>query len=301
MHKARLIKGMDDQIVDLATYIISFGALLIVLCPLLFILSASVSEPKLVTMGKVFLLPKEFTLEGYKMILDYRPIWIGYRNTIFYTGIGTAINVFMTVTCAYPLSRKDLAGRNFFIKMFTFTMFFNGGLIPTYLVIKQLNIINTVWAMWLPVAVSVWNIIICRTFFENSIPYELQEAASSDGCTDIGILLKIILPLSKPILAVLVLFYAVSHWNTYFNALIYLNNENLYPLQLFLRRILIMDQMTEMMGADPELVEQLIRRMELKDSMKFGIIAVSSLPIIAVYPFIQKYFVKGVMVGAVKG
>ena len=252
-------------------------------------------------MGEVFLLPKDITLEGYKMILEYKPIWTGYRNTVFYTVIGTLINVFLTVTCAYSLSKKDLVGRSFFMKLFTFTMFFNGGLIPTYLVIKQLNIINTVWAMWLPVAVSVWNVIICKTYFESSIPYELQEAASSDGCSDIGILLRIVLPLSKPILAVLALFYAVSHWNTYFNALIYLNNENLYPLQLFLRRILIMDQMTDMMGADPELVEQLIRRMELKDSMKFGIIVVSSLPIICVYPFIQKYFVKGVMVGAVKG
>ena len=301
MKESNLLRHRDDIIIDSAAFLISSIILLIVLCPLIFILSASISEPRLVTMGEVFLLPKDITLEGYKMILEYKPIWTGYRNTVFYTVIGTLINVFLTVTCAYSLSKKDLVGRSFFMKLFTFTMFFNGGLIPTYLVIKQLNIINTVWAMWLPVAVSVWNVIICKTYFESSIPYELQEAASSDGCSDIGILLRIVLPLSKPILAVLALFYAVSHWNTYFNALIYLNNENLYPLQLFLRRILIMDQMTDMMGADPELVEQLIRRMELKDSMKFGIIVVSSLPIICVYPFIQKYFVKGVMVGAVKG
>ena len=301
MKESNLLRHRDDIIIDSAAFLISSIILLIVLCPLIFILSASISEPRLVTMGEVFLLPKDITLEGYKMILEYKPIWTGYRNTVFYTVIGTLINVFLTVTCAYSLSKKDLVGRSFFMKLFTFTMFFNGGLIPTYLVIKQLNIINTVWAMWLPVAVSVWNVIIRKTYFESSIPYELQEAASSDGCSDIGILLRIVLPLSKPILAVLALFYAVSHWNTYFNALIYLNNENLYPLQLFLRRILIMDQMTDMMGADPELVEQLIRRMELKDSMKFGIIVVSSLPIICVYPFIQKYFVKGVMVGAVKG
>lgn len=299
--KPRIHKSREDRFIDIIVYALASVIFILVLYPLIYILSASISEPRLVTMGEVVFLPKQITFEGYQKIFEYTPIWVGYRNTVFYTVVGTAINLLLTVTCSYVLSRKDFFGRRFFTLLFTFTMFFNGGLIPTYLVVKQLGILNTVWSMWLPVAVSVYNVLICRTYFESSIPFEIQESACIDGCSDMQILLRIMLPLSKPIIAVLGLFYAVTHWNTYFNALIYLSDVKLYPLQLYLRSILILDQMSEMLGADAEMVEQLIRRMELKESMKYGIIVVSSLPIIMLYPFLQRYFVKGVMIGAVKG
>lgn len=304
LHKQQTSKRKrtrEDVFVDSLIYFITFIILVLVLYPLVYVLSASISEPRLVTTGKLILLPKQITFEGYEKILEYKPIWIGYRNTIFYTTVGTLINIFGTVTCAYVLSRKDFRPRKFFSVIFMFTMFFNGGLVPTYLVVKQIGILNTVWSMWLPVAISVYNVMICRTYFENSIPYEIQEAAFIDGCSDIQSLATIVLPLSKPIIAVLGLFYAVSYWNSYFNALIYLSDVKLYPLQLYLRSILILDQMSEMLGADAEMIEQLIRRMELKESMKYGIIVLSSLPIILIYPFLQRYFVKGLMIGAVKG
>jgi putative aldouronate transport system permease protein len=301
MQANSLIKSRDDKIIDAVVYTLSSIVLLLVAYPLVYILSASFSEPRMVTLGEVYLLPNGFTLEGYQKILEYRPIWIGYRNTFFYTIVGTLINLAVTLTCAYALSRKDLMGRNFFVLLFTFTMFFSGGLIPTYLVVKKLYMINTVWALLLPNAASMWNIIIARTYFQSTIPNELKEAAFIDGCSNTRLFFRIVLPLSKPIIAVLVLFYAVGHWNAYFSALIYLSDIQLFPLQLFLRNILIMDQMTEMMGMDGDAMEQMTRRLQLKESMKFGIIVVSSLPVLILYPFLQKYFVKGVMIGAIKG
>jgi putative aldouronate transport system permease protein len=301
MSTNRLIKSKDDRMIDAVIYTLSSLILLLVAYPLIYILSASVSDPRMVTLGEVFLLPKGFTLEGYQKILEYKPIWIGYRNTLFYTIAGTLINLAVTLTCAYALSRRDLVGRNFFILLFTFTMFFSGGLIPTYLVVKKLYLTNTVWALLLPNAASMWNIIIARTYFMNTIPTELKEAAFIDGCSNTRLFFNIVLPLSKPIIAVLTLFYAVGHWNAFFQALIYLSDMKLYPLQLFLRNILIMDQMADMMGMDADAMEQVMRRLELKESMKFGIIVVSSLPVLMLYPFMQKYFVKGVMIGAIKG
>jgi putative aldouronate transport system permease protein len=295
------VQSREDKLIDAAVYFIGTLILLIVAYPLVYTVSASVSDPVQISLGQVFLLPNGFTLEGYRKIIEYKPIWIGYRNTVFYTAAGTAMNVSLTLLCAYALSRRDLAGRNFFMLLFTFTMFFSGGLIPTYLVVKQLHLVNTVWAMLLPNALSIWNIIIARTYFQNSIPNELKEAAFIDGCSNTRLFLRIVLPLSKPLIAVLVLFYAVAHWNAFFNALIYLSDTRLFPLQLFLRNILIMDQMLDMMGADAEAMEQIIRRIQLKESMKFGIIIVSSLPVLVLYPFLQKYFIKGVMIGAIKG
>jgi putative aldouronate transport system permease protein len=295
------VRSREDKLIDAAVYLIGTLVLLIVAYPLVYTVSASVSDPVQISLGQVFLLPNGFTLEGYQKIMDYKPIWIGYRNTLFYTAAGTVMNVSLTLLCAYALSRRDLAGRNFLMLLFTFTMFFSGGLIPTYLVVKQLHLINTVWAMLLPNALSIWNIIIARTYFQNSIPNELKEAAFIDGCSNTRLFLRIVLPLSKPLIAVLVLFYAVAHWNAFFNALIYLSDTNLFPLQLFLRNILIMDQMLDMMGADAEAMEQIIRRIQLKESMKFGIIIVSSLPVLVLYPFLQKYFIKGLLLGSVKG
>jgi putative aldouronate transport system permease protein len=299
--KDNLIKSKDDKIIDAVVYTLSSLILLLIAYPLIYIISASFSDPRTITLGEVYLLPNGFTLEGYEKILEYKQIWVGYRNTIFYTIVGTLINLMMTLTCAYALSRRDLLGRNFFLMLFTFTMFFSGGLIPTYLVVKKLHLINTVWALLLPNAISMWNIIIARSYFQNTIPKELMEAAFVDGCSNTRLFFKIVLPLSKPIIAVLTLFYAVGHWNAFFSALIYLSDLRLYPLQLFLRNILIMDQMTDMVGLDGDAMEQVIRRMQLKESMKFGIIVVSSLPILILYPFMQKYFVKGVMIGAIKG
>jgi putative aldouronate transport system permease protein len=295
------VRGKEDLLIDTVVYTIGTLILLLVAYPLVYIVSASVSDPVQVTLGKVFLLPNGFTWEGYQKILEYKQIWIGYRNTIFYTVVGTTINVVLTLFSAYALSRRDLAGRNFFMLMFTFTMFFSGGLIPTYLVVKQLDLINTVWAMLLPNALSIWNIIIARTYFQNSIPNELKEAAFMDGCSNTKLFLRIVLPLSKPLIAVLILFYSVGHWNAFFSSLIYLSDSKLFPLQLFLRNILIMDQMQDLVGADTDALEQMMRRIQLKESMKFGLIVVSSLPVLILYPFLQKYFVKGVMIGAIKG
>lgn len=221
--------------------------LIAVLYPLWFVLIASISDTAAVLTGKVWLWPRDFTLAGYKIVLQNGELLRSYGNTVLYTAMGTAINLVLTVMAAYPMSRRDYRGRNALMAFIVFTMFFSGGMIPTYLLVKDLGMLNTIWAMVIPNAVSVWNIIIMRTFFLQSLPYEIQEAAQIDGCSDIKILLRIVLPLSKPILAVMVLFYAVGHWNAFFNALIYLTDRDLYPLQLILREILIQGQMASMM------------------------------------------------------
>lgn len=299
--KKNLIRSRDDRIVDAVVWIISLLVLLAVLYPLIYILSSSLSEPNEVALGHVTLLPRGFTLEGYQYILDYGDIWIGYRNTIFYTVVGTLLNLACTLPAAYALSRRDMFGNGFFTALFAVTMFFSGGLIPTYLVYKQLGIVNTVWVMLLPGLVTMWNTVVCRTYFSTSIPWELQEASKIDGCGDIRLFASIILPLSAPIIAVMAMFYAVTHWNAYFNAMIYLSDKALYPLQLFLRSILLLDTMNELIGADAESQREILRMAQLKESMKYGIIVVSALPMLVMYPFFQKYFVKGVMVGAIKG
>ncbi|TBL70540.1 carbohydrate ABC transporter permease [Paenibacillus thalictri] len=301
MPSSSLIRSREDRIVDNIVLILGAFILLAVAYPLIYVVSASLSEPKLITLGEVYLLPKGFTLDGYRKIFEYDPIWTGYRNTLFYTIVGTSLNVALTLTCAYALSRRDLIGRNLFTFLFTFTLFFSGGLLPTYLVVKKLQLVNTVWALLLPNAVSMWNVIIARTYFQSTIPNELKEAAFIDGCSNFKLFVRIVLPLSKPIIAVLILFYAVGHWNSFFSALIYLSDLKLYPLQLILRNVLIMDQMVDLMGLDAEAMQELVKRMELKEAMKFGIIVVSSLPVLVLYPFLQKYFVKGVMIGAIKG
>ncbi len=299
--KRNLIRSRDDRIVDALVWVISLLVLLTVLYPLIYILSSSFSEPNEVALGHVTLLPKGFTLEGYQKILDYSDIWIGYRNTLFYTVVGTLMNLACTLPAAYALSRRDMFGNGFFTALFAVTMFFSGGLIPTYLVYKQLGIVNTVWVMLLPGLVTMWNTVVCRTYFSTSIPWELQEASKIDGCGDIRLFASIILPLSAPIIAVMAMFYAVTHWNAYFNAMIYLSDKALYPLQLFLRSILLLDTMNELIGADAESQREILRMAQLKESMKYGIIVVSALPMLVMYPFFQKYFVKGVMVGAIKG
>ena len=229
-------------------------------------------------------------------------IWLGYRNTIFYTTAGTLISVALTVLGAYPLSRPDFPGKKFYSLLFLFTMFFSGGLIPSFLIIQRLGLVNTIWIMLLtgPGSLGVWNLIIARTFFKSTIPYELQEQAFIDGASDFFILFKIILPLSAPILAVMSLFYGVGHWNSFFNALIYLRTRSLMPLQIFLRELLLMLQIvtTSADAADQETIFQMIL---LAETVRFPLIIVASLPVLAVYPFLQRFFIKGIMVGALKG
>ena len=290
----------DDTVIDGFVIMICTFVTVIVLYPLLYVISASISDPTRVVAGELVLWPVGISLEGYEKIFNYRPIWIGYRNTILYTTFGTLLNLCLTLPAAYALSRKDFYGKSLIMIFLSFTMFFNGGLIPTYLVMMGLRLVNKPVIMILLGAVSVWNTVIARTFFQSNIPFELQEAAYIDGCTTTRLFAQVILPLSKPIIAVLALFCAVSHWNAYFNGLIYLSKIETFPLQIFLRNILILDQMADMIG-DPDSIEYMIRQMQLKESMKFGIVVVSSIPVLVMYPFLQKYFIKGMMVGALKG
>jgi len=288
----------EDRIFTVANYTFLSFILFIVLYPLIYILSSSFSSTRAVISGRVWLLPVEPSLAGYQAVFKNSQIWTGYTNSAIYTVLGTAINLLMTVMAAYPLSRKDFYGRSFIMALFTFTMMFSGGLIPTYLLVKNLKMLDTRWAMVIPNALGVWNMIITRTYFQTTIPNELSEAAELDGCSDIKFLILIVLPLSGPILAVITLFYAVGHWNSYFNALIYLNSAKLYPLQIILRNILILNQMEAEMITD---VEEIVAREGLKDLLKYSLIVVASAPVLALYPFVQKYFVKGIMIGSIKG
>jgi len=287
----------DEKWFDAAVNIVAILILCLVLYPLLFVVSASFSDPVNVIEGRVWLLPQGLTLEPYKLVFENESIWSGFRNTLLYTSVGTFVNVFLTIIAAYPLSRRDLPGKNMFMFIITFTMFFNGGLIPTYLLVKDMGMINTVWAMIVPTAIAAYNLIIMRTYFQTSIPYEIQESAWIDGCSNVRLLFSIIIPLSKPIIAVIVLFYAVGHWNAYFNALIYLRDSSLFPLQLILREILILNQSEDMGMGQIGMSD----RVMLSESIKYSVIIVSSLPVLLIYPFIQKYFVKGVMIGSIKG
>ncbi len=274
-------------------------ALLIIFCvmiviPLMHIISGSFSDPMSLLRGEVTLFPKGFTLAMYEKVFKDSSIWRGYLNTIIYTVIGTLISVVLTACAAYPLSRKDFYGRNVFMGMFMFTMFFTGGMIPTYLLVKGMNMLDTMWALVLPSAVSTYNLIIMRTFFEQTIPTELVESASLDGCNDLGIFFRIVIPLAAPIFAVMVLFYGVAQWNSWFPALLYISDRTLYPLQMILREILIESDISNMAGStgDVEIIG---------DGLKYATMVVATLPIMCLYPFLQKYFVKGVMIGAVKG
>ena len=273
---------------------------LIVFYPLLYIVVSSFSSPEAVIAGKVWLYPVEPTFRAYTTIFKDSAIVTGYLNSLFYTVSGTIINVIITIMAAYPLSRKDLAGKNIIMFLFTFTMFFSGGMIPTYLVVKDLKLINTVWAMLIPSALSVWNVIITKTFFQTNIPNELLESAQIDGCTNMKFILKIVLPLSAPIIAVITLFYGVGNWNAYFNALLYLKSSSLYPLQIVLRNILILNQVDPKMFSGLSLEAQQSKQY-ISILLKFALVVVSSLPVLIAYPFVQKHFVKGIMLGSIKG
>ena len=288
---------VEDRILYTIVYLILGLFTLIVLLPLIHILASSFSSGVAVSTGRVLLWPVDFSLVGYQTVFGHRLILSAYRNTIFYTVAGTLINLAVTLTCAYPLSRKDMPFRRGFMMVFLITMFFSGGLIPTYMLMADINFIDTVWAMLIPGALSVYNMILVRTYFSNSIPNELLEASQIDGCSDMRYFFTIMLPLAKPIVAVVTLYYAVAHWNAYFNGMMYLNNQQLYPLQLVLRQILIANQI-DLQDLD---IESMIARQGLADLLKYSLIVVSTAPIMCVYPFIQRYFIKGMMIGSVKG
>ena len=288
---------LGDKLFYAACYLITALFMLAVLYPLVYILSASFSSADAITSGRMWLFPVDFSLVGYRYILKYDAIWLGYRNTLFYTFAGTLINVAMTITCAYGLSLRGMRGRRFFTMLFTFTMIFSGGMIPNYLLMKDLRLLNTVWCMLLPGAISAYNLIVAKTFIENSIPGDLLEAARIDGCSDVRFFFSIVLPLSKAILAVLLLMYAAAHWNAYFNAFLYLTDKKLYPLQIFLRQILVQSNMSADM-LDPEAMAQM---QTLQQILKYAVIVVSTAPMLCLYPFVQKYFRQGVMIGSIKG
>lgn len=296
MHRRKY--SLNDKLFYFFTTLILTFFFLLVLYPCIYVISASFSTGTAVQSGKVILFPVDFNLEGYRTVFHTPTVWLGFKNSLFYTLVGTLINITMTLTAAYCLSRHDLYGRNFIMLLFTFTMFFNGGMIPHYILVQKLGFLNTVWALLIPGAIGVYNLIVCKTFIQNTIPTDLLEAAQIDGCSDFMYFIRIVLPLSKAIIAVLVLFYGVRHWNSYFSAMIYLNDKNLYPLTLFLREILMADQIDPSTVSDPEMQAKLAQSAGV---IKYALIVVSMVPVLLIYPFIQKYFVKGVMIGSVKG
>lgn len=288
----------EDRIYYAVSGVITFLIVIFVMYPLIYVVSASFSSGSAVANAKVILWPVDFSLEAYRTVFENRDVMTGYKNTIIYTVCGTMLNVCMTLLAAYPLARKDFPGRNVFAFIFSFTMMFNGGMIPNYLLIKDLHLLNTRGAMILPGAIAVYNMLVVKTFMQSSIPGELLEATQIDGGSDTAYFFKIVLPLSKASIAVITLYYAVSHWNSYFNALMYLDDRKLIPLQLVLREILVKNQVNADMVYD---VEQQAAKQNMAELLKYALIVVSSVPIMCVYPFVQKYFVKGVMIGSVKG
>ncbi|MCI9278708.1 carbohydrate ABC transporter permease [bacterium D16-50] len=293
------VYGKEERLFDGMIYIVLFLVLALMVYPLIYVVSCSFSDPLLVLRGEIRLLPRGFHLDSYAAVLKENKLLRGYMNTILYTVAGTLINILLTTTGAYALSCENLRGRKMITRFIIFTMLFSGGLIPTYIVVSNLNLLNTMWSIVLPNAVSVTNFIIMKSSFENGIPKDLKEAARVEGCSNIGVFTKIVLPLSKSIIAVMVIFYSVGHWNEYFNALLYITDKAKQPLQVILRDILISNELTEMMGNVNQLNSE--TRAMIAEGMKYSTIVLSSLPMILLYPFFQKYFVKGVMVGSVKG
>ena len=292
-------ESTGDRIFNIVNYVLLALVMLVVAYPLYYVLVASFSDPYEVYAGRTFLIPQGFTLAGYERIFKDDAIVTGYINNLYYTVVGTIISVILTLLAAYPLSKKTLPGRRGIMTFMILTMYFNGGLIPTYLVVRGLGLFNSIWALVLPCAISVYNIIITRTFFETNIPDALVEAASIDGSNHFRTFLTIVLPLSTPIIAVMVVFYAVGYWNDWFRALIYLSDSSKSPLQLVLRKILIQNQASTNMldNIDANYAE----KQRVTEMIKFSSIVVASVPMLIIYPFVQKYFSKGIMIGAVKG
>ncbi|MGN0764408.1 MAG: carbohydrate ABC transporter permease [Aristaeellaceae bacterium] len=293
----RVRRQRKDVVFDVILYTICALLLIVILYPLWFIIIASFSDPSAVAGGHVWLWPVGFTLEGYQELLRQPQVWLGYRNTIAYTVVGTLIGLMVNIPAAYALSRKDLWGRKGLMGLYVFTMFFSGGLIPIFLTVQQAGLYNTFWVLVLPFSVSAYNIIVARTFFETSLPPDLWDAAQIDGCGNLRFFFTMALPLSKAVISVIALWTAVGQWNSYFNALIYIRDENLYPLQLIMRNILITNQNFAALGTG----EAAMIAMRRANLVRYAMIIVATVPIMCVYPFIQKYFDQGVMIGAVKG
>ncbi len=288
----------EDRVFHIIVYTVLILLAFICIYPLYFVLIASVSDPDAVLSGKVILTIKDFTLMGYERIFSDRMVVRGFLNSVFYTGVGTLINLVVTLPAAYSLSRKDLAGRRVFMIMFVITMYFSGGMIPTYLIVQKLGLYDTPAVLLVCSALSVFNMIIARTFFETTIPLELLEAARIDGCNNVRFFFTMVLPLSKSMIAVIALYYAVAHWNSYMNALLYINNADWKPLQLVLREMLISTQSLSVLVQGDASAQQ---RMKMVNIMQYAVIVVATVPMLVIFPFVQKYFVKGVMIGAVKG
>lgn len=293
--RIRCSKHPTDILIDIVMYLVIAFAVIITVYPVYFVVIASFSDPTAVSNGEVLLLPKGITTLGYSKIFEDSRIWTGYKNTVIYTILGTLFSLICTIPAAYSLSRKELPFKGIIMFFFTFTMFFGGGLIPTYFLMQDLHLVNTFWVMIIPFSVSVYNVIVTRTFFQSTIPEELFEAAKMDGCSYTRFLFQVVLPLSKAIIAVIGLYYAVGYWNEYMRALIYIQDKTLVPLQLVLREILVANQAFEMTSMDSALKQR------LADMMKYALIVVSTLPMMILYPILQKYFEKGVMIGSIKG
>lgn len=295
--KNKIRKSKEDKIFDFVIYTVAALLIIITLYPMYFIVIASISNPTDVSSGNIILWPKGINMRGYEQLLNYKQLWVGYKNTIIYALLGTCMNLIVNISASYALSRKDLIGKKLITFYYLVPMFFGGGLIPTYLIVKNFNLLDTRWVMILPFSVITYYIIVGRTFFANNIPDDLWEAAQIDGCGNLTFFFKIVLPLSKAVIAVIALWSAVGHWNAYFNALIYLRSDVLQPLQIVLRNILISNQTMSMMMTGTAATEA----RQAAELIKYGVIVVSSAPIMCMYPFVQKYFNQGVMIGAVKG
>ena len=300
----RIAETRGDRIFDLVNHIAVALVLVVCIYPLYYTVIASLSEPENVLSGKVYLWIKGFTLDSYRSVIDYKMIWTGYRNTLLYTFVGTAYNLTLLIPASYALSKKEMKLRGPLMMMFVFTMYFGGGMIPTYMNLKRLGLINSRWVLILPGAFSVYNMIITRTFFASNFSESLAEAARIDGAGEIRIFFQLALPLSSAIIAVMALYYAVGHWNAYYNALLYIRSRSLYPLQLVLRNILINEESTSLVEdvmASEDAIKAQLERVYLSYAMKYALIFIAAVPMLIAYPFVQRFFVKGIMVGSVKG
>lgn len=295
--KNHTLEDRSSRVFDAVVIVFLVVLSILVIYPLWYVLIASFTDPAVVNTGRFLLYPVTPSLNGYEKILQYPPLWTAYGNTILYTVVGTAVAVAITIPAAYALSRYDMFGRRLMMMLFSFTMFFSGGIIPLFLQIKNLGIYDTIWAIVLPTAVSVWNLIVCRSFFESNIPNELLDAGRIDGTSDFGFFFRIVLPLSPTIITVMILFYGTALWNSFMNPLMFLQDIDKMPLQVVLRNLVMSAQVSSMIGDAAEAAEM----QKMAEQLKYGIITVSALPLLLLYPFLQEYFVKGVSVGAVKG
>ncbi|GLO67903.1 carbohydrate ABC transporter permease [Oceanobacillus kimchii] len=293
--------SLSDKAFDRLNILFVSIITIIIIYPLIFVLSASISDPQAVNTGKMWLWPVDITFDGFQRVFQNDAIWTGYKNTIIYTIVGVLVHLFVLLPAAYALSRKELLGKKLWLWFILFTMLFNGGLIPTYLVVRNLQMLDTMWAIVIPGVVGAWSILVARTFFQQTIPDQLVEASKIDGASDFYLFIKVVLPLSLPIIAVMALFHGVALWNQYFNALIYLRTEDKFPLQLILRQILILNEVnassiSNAAGSAQSFAEQV----KTASLVKYAVIIVSALPLLIVYPFLQRFFVKGVLIGSVK-